>query len=125
MISVGILTLFLVELLLKVWIHPREFMSRPLHVLDLVVVVVSLICDVIIVRMLEGYRARGQVILFVSLLMVLRMWRVVRVLHGLHEVMHTEVEGTHDLASDLDAALAEIKRLQQTSGKREALALDQ
>jgi len=124
-ISVSILSIFLVELILKVWIHPKEFFSRPLHVLDLVVVVVSLICDVIIVPMLEGYRARGQVMLFTSALMILRMWRVVRVMHGLHEVMHSEIEGSQDLASDLDAALAEIKRLQVTGGQPEAIALDQ
>merc|ERR1712079_868539 len=48
MLSVGILIIFFAENLLKMSVHFQEFSRRPLHILDFVVVTVSLICDGII-----------------------------------------------------------------------------
>jgi len=90
-LSVVILILFMVELLLKIWIYGQEFFSSPFEVLDLVVVTVSLACDLVIVELLEqSSELRLTAETVVILLMMLRLWRVVRISHGLYQIKAME-----------------------------------
>uniref|UniRef100_A0A7R9UEE5 Voltage-gated hydrogen channel 1 n=1 Tax=Pinguiococcus pyrenoidosus TaxID=172671 RepID=A0A7R9UEE5_9STRA len=74
-ISVGILSLFALELSLLFIANPKEFLSSPFHCLDLVVVVVALV-----------FETAFQDLESVGFLVVARTWRFVRIGHAIVEV---------------------------------------
>lgn len=95
-LSIIILCIFCVELGIKYYVHPEEFRSNPFHLLDAFIVVTSLILDTAVMWMIENERAKGvdaRDIEYVSLLLVVcRLWRVVRIFHGFYEIKHAEDE---------------------------------
>lgn len=100
MLSIGILCIFLVELLLKYWVNPEEFCKCKLHILDLTVVVVSLVIDIYVSYLIEtGGRQNGEQVVEAAtisqLLLVLRFWRIVRIAHGFSEIRQIELEKQH------------------------------
>jgi len=114
-LSIGILCLFFAENLLKMSMHFQEFFSRTLHVIDFVVVTVSLICDAVIAPWLarNGDKATGgELELFTGVLLFFRIWRVIRVMHGIFEVLHAEVESTEKLEDELKVAQRRIRSLE-------------
>ncbi len=78
--SVAILCIFEVELLLKVFILKKEFFCHKLLVLDLVIVTTSIVLDIVLHVLGSSY---GDL---AALLAVVRVWRFVRVIHGILEV---------------------------------------
>lgn len=99
MISVSILCAFVVELSLKWWSNPDEFCSNFYHKLDLFVTVVSLLMDTVVYAMIEHYRdddsrhdAGVPVIVLSALLILARLWRIVRICHGIFEEIHMVVD---------------------------------
>lgn len=114
-LSICILCIFLAENLLKMSVHFQEFFSRPLHVLDFAVVAVSLVCDALIAPWLASHDekvAGAELTLFSGALIFFRIWRVIRVLHGIFEVLHAEVEGTEKLEGELKDAHERIRSLE-------------
>jgi len=113
--SVAILFAFLVELLLKVALHGRTFFESAFEVLDLVVVVVSLICDVIIEPMIENSNAEnkgkdlGALEVVGVLLILMRCWRVVRIAHGFYEIQYMENERAIAETEEKDAELEKLR----------------
>jgi len=112
-LSVLVLVIFAFELFLKYLVNPVKFCSNRFEVLDAVVVVVSLILDVVIIGMIdaEAYEhkahedpdelkdiATGSTVAAqtdplkasIVLLLIIRCWRVVRIVHGLFEYVHHE-----------------------------------
>lgn len=79
----AILSFFMVELLAKVWLGPREFFSNFFHVVDLVVVSVSWCLFVALENAIsnELVEESGQ------LLVVFRVWRLIRIVHGFSEIL--------------------------------------
>lgn len=73
--SIGILGLFLVEIMTRVVVFRLEFFKHKLEVFDAVVVIVSFVLDVI-------YRNKEGPESGIGLLIVLRLWRVTRILNG-------------------------------------------
>jgi len=73
--SIGILGLFLIEILTRFAVFRLEFFKHKLEVFDAVIVIVSFILD-IIYRNKEGPESG------IGLLIVLRLWRVTRILNG-------------------------------------------
>ncbi|NXL63915.1 HVCN1 protein, partial [Chordeiles acutipennis] len=75
-LSLSILTIFLVEVGFKVFIYRWEFFHHKFEVLDGIVVVVSFILDVVLIFREHEFEAVG-------LLILLRLWRVARIINGI------------------------------------------
>ncbi|NXN24352.1 HVCN1 protein, partial [Nycticryphes semicollaris] len=75
-LSLSILTIFLVEVGFKVFVYRREFFHHKFEVLDGIVVIVSFILDVVLVFREHEFEAVG-------LLILLRLWRVARIINGI------------------------------------------
>ncbi|NXA03991.1 HVCN1 protein, partial [Sapayoa aenigma] len=75
-LSLSILTIFLVEVGFKVFVYRREFFHHKFEVLDAIVVVVSFILDVVLIFREHEFEAVG-------LLILLRLWRVARIINGI------------------------------------------
>ncbi|NWX85958.1 HVCN1 protein, partial [Nothoprocta pentlandii] len=75
-LSLCILTIFLVEVGFKIFLYGREFFHHKFEVLDGIVVVVSFILDVVLLFREHEFEAVG-------LLILLRLWRVARIINGI------------------------------------------
>lgn len=74
-LSLSILTIFLVEVGFKVFVYRREFFHHKFEVLDGIVVIVSFILDIVLIFREHEFEAVG-------LLILLRLWRVARIING-------------------------------------------
>lgn len=102
--SLAILLIFLLENMLLVLANGCRFFANPFHILDIVVVVVSVGFE------LQGILGEGHDA-GIGLVVFARTWRFIRLGHGIHE-MHEEHEaedhGEHrvsDAAGSLEAPL--------------------
>ncbi|XP_066465985.1 voltage-gated hydrogen channel 1 [Tiliqua scincoides] len=75
-LSLSILTLFLVEVSFKLFVYRREFFHHKFEVLDAIVVVVSFVLDIVLLFREHEFEALG-------LLILLRLWRVARIINGI------------------------------------------
>nr|XP_013028719.2 voltage-gated hydrogen channel 1 [Anser cygnoides]XP_013028720.2 voltage-gated hydrogen channel 1 [Anser cygnoides] len=75
-LSLSILTIFLVEVGFKVFVYGQEFFHHKFEVLDGVVVIVSFILDLVLLFREHEFEAVG-------LLILLRLWRVARIINGI------------------------------------------
>ncbi|NXC71082.1 HVCN1 protein, partial [Anhinga anhinga] len=75
-LSLSILTIFLVEVGFKVFVYRWEFFHHKFEVLDGIVVIVSFILDVVLIFREHEFEAVG-------LLILLRLWRVARIINGI------------------------------------------
>jgi len=80
--------------------------KKPAHLLDVTVVVASLVLEIVL--------RRSDLKDVVALLIVFRLWRIVRVLHATEEIMHIEAEKKLELQQEevraLKGALREARR---------------
>ncbi|XP_066227047.1 voltage-gated hydrogen channel 1 [Saccopteryx leptura] len=74
--SIAILTLFMIEVFLKIFVFRLEFFHHKFEILDSVVVVVSFVLDIVLVFREHEFEALG-------LLILLRLWRVARIINGI------------------------------------------
>ncbi|CAG0882112.1 unnamed protein product [Darwinula stevensoni] len=84
--SLTILSLFLVEIALKMYVYQLAFFTLKLEVFDAIVVIVSYILDII-------FRHQHDSTDGIGLLIMLRLWRVARVLNGI--VLSVKKESEH------------------------------
>lgn len=93
--SIAILCIFSVELLMKLWAIPG-FADNPWHRLDMVVVFLSLFVDTAVMAYIESHpvshRQREQIDCLMVLLVFSRIWRIVRIAHGLYEFQEKNTE---------------------------------
>lgn len=89
--NVAILTFFMTELCLKICVDAKFFFSSWFHVLDLIVVSAALFMDTFM------YRYFGDT---VAVLAWIRVWRVVRILHGLLELYDSEVDARYQIHAE-------------------------
>ncbi|XP_036591126.1 voltage-gated hydrogen channel 1-like [Trichosurus vulpecula] len=75
-LSITILTFFMMEIALKLYVFHKEFFYHKFEILDVVVVIVSFALDVTILFKEHDFEALG-------LLILLRLWRVARIMNGL------------------------------------------
>jgi hypothetical protein len=80
-LSLTILLVFLLENVLLLIANGYKFLRNPWHTLDLVVVVVSIGFELDAI-MVTGDNA------VVGLVVLARLWRFIRIGHGLHEILH-------------------------------------
>ncbi|ESO97279.1 hypothetical protein LOTGIDRAFT_214105 [Lottia gigantea] len=74
--SIFILSIFMVEISIRIYVLRLEFFKRKLEVFDALVVIVSFILDIVFINS-EGTKSG------VGLLVILRLWRVTRILNGI------------------------------------------
>ncbi|KAK3606428.1 hypothetical protein CHS0354_041365 [Potamilus streckersoni] len=74
--SIGILSLFIIEILVRLYAVRLDFFRHKMELFDAVIIIVSLVLDIIF-RNTKGPE-NG-----VGLLIVLRLWRVTRILNGI------------------------------------------
>lgn len=102
--SVAILSLFQVELLCLVVVLGADFFFNPLYVVDLIVVTLSLTLELVLFSLGQEHQAD-----LVSALIFARVWRFMRVAHGLlasaHEISHHHIEDLEDSVGELDSEL--------------------
>uniref|UniRef100_A0A8C3WF19 Voltage-gated hydrogen channel 1 n=1 Tax=Catagonus wagneri TaxID=51154 RepID=A0A8C3WF19_9CETA len=74
--SMAILTFFMMEIFFKIFVFRLEFFHHKFEILDAVVVVVSFTLDVVLLFWKREFEALG-------LLILLRLWRVARIINGI------------------------------------------
>ncbi|KAK1328641.1 hypothetical protein QTO34_012215 [Cnephaeus nilssonii] len=74
--SIAILTFFMVEVFFKIFAFRLEFFHHKFEILDSVVVVVSFVLDIVLLFQEHEFEALG-------LLILLRLWRVARIINGI------------------------------------------
>lgn len=75
-LSLAILAFFVLEISLKVFVFRLEFFHHKFEILDAIVVVVSFVLDLILLFKNHHFEALG-------LLILLRLWRVARIINGI------------------------------------------
>ena len=74
--SIAILTFFMMEIFFKIFVFRLEFFHHKFEILDAIVVVVSFVLDVVLLFREHEFEALG-------LLILLRLWRVARIINGM------------------------------------------
>lgn len=105
-ISIAILAVFFIEILLKIYVHPRTFFSSSWEILDFVVVTVSLVLDC--------FEQTFEEVL--SAIILLRLWRCVRIVHGFIEVMDSDKEMIEKMEQELRELNEECVKLEKELG---------
>jgi hypothetical protein len=80
-LSVAILVTFLAELCSKLWVHPEFFKNSMLHIVDLLVVCMSLAADVFGILLYYWHIGGLDVKVIEIVLVMIRLWRVLRIFH--------------------------------------------
>merc|ERR1712166_1265656 len=109
MVSITILVIMLIDILLKFWVNPAEYVQSPWEVLDLVVVSLSLIIDVLVIPMIDNPEHKSETELLMVALIVVRFWRVIRIAHGFFEVVGGEIERVKVLTDRIQSLKAQMK----------------
>lgn len=79
-LSLALLTFFIVELAFKLYAFRLEFFHHRFEVFDAIVVIVSFILDIVYISKENAFDGMG-------LLILLRLWRVARIINGMaHKV---------------------------------------
>lgn len=111
--SVGILFIFLIELLLLLFCLHCAFFSNPLYIADFIIVTASLTLEFVLFKV----SAQG----IVSLMLFARFWRFVRIAHGLatsvHEPMHHKLKHSEAIC---DKLTSHIEKLTASNKKLDA-----
>lgn len=74
--SIAILTFFMIEIFLKLFVFLWEFFHHKFEILDAIIVVVSFVLDIVLLFREHEFEALG-------LLILLRLWRVARIINGI------------------------------------------
>jgi hypothetical protein len=122
--SIGILVLFMIEIALKFWIKPGKFMHNYFLIIDATIVLVSLIIDTVVTWYVMSHLShnnaediRGELTLVVAVLLFVRLWRVVRIVHGLLNYIHEHTQRTAKLQQKQQDHLDTLGQLRELCGK--------
>lgn len=74
--SIFILSLFIIEIMLRLFVMRLSFFTHKLEVFDALIVIVSFVLDVV-------FRNRQDAASGVGLLVILRLWRIGRIINGI------------------------------------------
>ncbi|KAM4649346.1 voltage-gated hydrogen channel 1 isoform 1-T9 [Amazona ochrocephala] len=112
-LSLSILTIFLVEVGFKVFVYRREFFHHKFEVLDGIVVIVSFILDVVLIFREHEFEAVG-------LLILLRLWRVARIINGIILSVKTRSEQQLSKLKQINVKLAtKVEQLEHSCVEKE------
>ncbi|EDO34401.1 predicted protein [Nematostella vectensis] len=111
-VSIAILSLFIIELIVKIYAMGMEFFHHKLEVFDGIVVIVSFALDI---AFSGGNAAEGA-----SLLIILRLWRVTRIVNGIIlSVKMQDEKKIHHLHKVIEELQEELDRLKTRNAELE------
>ncbi|CAL1613816.1 unnamed protein product [Knipowitschia caucasica] len=111
--SLALLTFFVVELVGKLFAYRLEFFYHKFEVFDGVVVVVSFVLDIVYVFREDAFDGMG-------LLILLRLWRVARIINGVLVSVKTRADQRlHKLKESYDHLVQRVTELQARTDKLE------
>ncbi|XP_023219447.1 voltage-gated hydrogen channel 1-like [Centruroides sculpturatus] len=90
--SIFILSLFIIEISAKIYAFRKEFFLHKLEVFDAIVVVLSFSLDI-------AFRNSSGAINGSGLIIILRLWRVARILNGI--VLSVKTQAEHKLSKEI------------------------
>ncbi|XP_059202547.1 voltage-gated hydrogen channel 1 [Centropristis striata] len=112
-LSLALLTFFMVELAGKLFAYRLEFFQHKFEVFDGVVVVLSFILDIVFIFHEDAFDGVG-------LLILLRLWRVARIINGILLSVKTRADQKiHKLKESYDHLVQRVTELQERSDKQE------
>lgn len=112
-LSISVLSFFLVELVGKLYAFRLEFFHHKFEVFDAVIVIISFIIDIV-------FLTREDVFNAVGLLILLRLWRVARIVNGvILSVKSTAEEKVNKLKEKQETLLARVSQLEQQCTQQE------
>jgi voltage-gated hydrogen channel 1 len=105
-ISVGILSVFTLEQLAKLVVFgPSYFIFSFWHALDAFIIIASLVLEIVL---------RGAAREVTALLIIFRLWRLVRIMHSIAEEVSIEhgesIEKHHELEKEMQKRINELER---------------
>jgi hypothetical protein len=99
-ISYVIICFFVVETIIKLWVYRIRLFRHVGNIVDLVVISISFALDTVS-RVKADLESREQE--FATLLLILRFWRILRIVHGVAEEMKIEFhEKYHKLKKEIE-----------------------
>ncbi|KAM6923610.1 voltage-gated hydrogen channel 1 [Xenentodon cancila] len=108
-LSLALLTFFMIELAGKLFAYRLEFFQHKFEVFDGVVVVVSFVLDIVFIFHEDAFDGMG-------LLILLRLWRVARILNGILVSVKTRADQKiHKLKESYDHLVERVTELQKRS----------
>ncbi|XP_053557696.1 voltage-gated hydrogen channel 1 [Bombina bombina] len=111
--SVSVLAFFILEILVKLYAFRLEFFHHKFEVFDAVIVIISFVIDVVFIARHEEFSAVG-------LLILLRLWRVVRIINGvIVSIKAKSEEKVGKLQEDREALLAKVNELEHQCAEKE------
>ncbi|XP_020658313.2 voltage-gated hydrogen channel 1 [Pogona vitticeps] len=112
-LSLSILTLFLVEVSFKLFAYRLEFFHHKFEVLDAVVVIISFVLDIVVLFREHEFEALG-------LLILLRLWRVARIINGIILSVKTRSEQQVSKLKQANLQLTvKVQQLESNCAERE------
>ncbi|XP_044131708.1 voltage-gated hydrogen channel 1-like [Bufo gargarizans] len=112
-LSLSVLSFFLLEIVGKLYAFRLEFFHHKFEVFDAVIVIISFIIDVV-------YITREDIFNAVGLLILLRLWRVARIVNGvILSVKSRAEEKIHKLKEKQETLLARVSQLEQQCTQQE------
>ncbi|XP_030001985.1 voltage-gated hydrogen channel 1 [Sphaeramia orbicularis] len=110
-LSLALLTFFMVELVGKLYAYRLEFFQHKFEVFDGVVVIVSFVLDVVFIFREDAFDGMG-------LLILLRLWRVARIINGILVSVKTRAnQKLHKLKESYDHLVQRVTELQERNDK--------
>ncbi|XP_053135739.1 voltage-gated hydrogen channel 1 [Hemicordylus capensis] len=106
-LSLSIVSLFLVEVAFKLFAFRLEFFHHKFEVLDAVVVVISFVIDIVLLFRENEFEALG-------LLILLRLWRVARIINGI--ILSIKTRSEQQMSKLKQANLQLTVKVQQLEG---------
>ncbi|XP_077148909.1 voltage-gated hydrogen channel 1 [Ranitomeya variabilis] len=112
-LSVSVLSFFLLEIAGKLYAFRLEFFHHKFEVFDAVIVIISFIIDVVYITREDFFSAVG-------LLILLRLWRVARIVNGvILSVKSRAEEKINKLKEKQETLLARVSQLEQQCTQQE------
>ncbi|KAM9330898.1 voltage-gated hydrogen channel 1 [Gastrophryne carolinensis] len=112
-LSVAVLSFFLLEIAGKLFAFRLEFFHHKFEVFDAIIVIISFIIDVV-------YITREDIFTAVGLLILLRLWRVARIVNGvILSVKSRAEEKINKLKDKQETLLARVSQLEQQCTQQE------
>lgn len=111
--SLAILAFFMMEIFFKIFVFRLEFFHHKFEILDTVVVVVSFVLDIVLLFQEHEFEALG-------LLILLRLWRVARIINGIIISVKTRSERQLSRLKQMNIQLAtKIQHLEFSCTEKE------
>ncbi|XP_071945387.1 voltage-gated hydrogen channel 1-like isoform X2 [Antedon mediterranea] len=106
--SICILSIFLVEIMFKLYAFQLEFFKHKLEMFDAVIVIISFVLDIVFLIYEETFMAVIQLLIF------LRLWRIVRIVNGLvlsvEAKAHEKITAQKFLREEAEIELYELRK---------------